>query len=134
MRFYDETHEAKYDEFCKRMKYLDEYHRAVAYLFALDTVCREHINDIFDFDEDVIIREGLHKGWQTGTSRRTTHLAFNLWNSCCSDGDETYTTKDGYEEELPSIEYTPDHIFCSSYASYYYEAIKLRFPLYFNEG
>lgn len=133
MRFYDDEHERKYNDFCQRMQYLDEYHRAVAYLFSLDTVCREHVEDIFDFDRDVIIIEGLQKGWQTGTSRRTTHLAFNLWNSCCSDGDETYKDKDGYEVELPSVAYTPDHIFCNGYAEYYFEAIRLRFPLYCDE-
>lgn len=132
MKFYDDTHKSKYDEFCKKMKYLDEYHRTVAYLFALDKVCREHIGDIFNFAEDGIIREGLHKGWQTSTSRRTTHLAFNLWNSCCSDG-ETYKDNQGYEDELPSVEYTPDHIFCDGYAEYYFEAVRLRFPDYCDE-
>ena len=106
------------------MKHLDVYHRSFAYLIALDTVLCEH--------EDVIIREELHKGWQTSTSRRTTHLAFNLWNSCCSDG-ETYKDNQGYEDELPSVESTPDHIFCDGYAEYYFEDIRLRFPAYCDE-
>lgn len=93
MKFYDDTHELKYIEFCRKMKYFNEYHRSVAYLFALDKVCREHIEDIFDFAEDGIIREGLHKGWQTSTSRRTTHLSFNLGTPVVPTGRPTRTIK-----------------------------------------
>ncbi|MDD6488299.1 MAG: DUF6075 family protein [Clostridia bacterium] len=46
------------------------YHQAVAYLFSLDKVCFEHINDIYDFADNCIISEGLDKSWQTGTSKR----------------------------------------------------------------
>lgn len=130
IRFKDDEHKQKYDEICRKMRYLDSYHTAVAYLLALDTACRKHIDDVFDFGGDGIKRECLHKGWQTSTSRRATHLAFNLWNGCCSDG-ETYTDKDGYEADLPSAEYTPDNIFCDSLAEYFFEAVKLRYPQYF---
>lgn len=132
MTFIDTEHAAFFDKFCGEMKRSDEYHEAVAYLFALDRVCCEHIEDLFNFDEDCIVLEGLRKGWQTGTSMRTTRLAFNLWNGCCSDG-ETYTDKHGYEDELPSRSYTPDEIFCCNLAPFYFEAIKLRYPMYCGE-
>ena len=129
MIFYDEQHETTYNYICSRMKYLDCYHRSLAYLLALDTVLREHIEDVFDFQEDGIKRDGLHKGFQTGTSMKTTRLAFNLWNGCCDDG-ELYTDKNGYETELPSRYYTPENIFCcKDYAPYYWQAIKLRFEM-----
>ncbi|MBR2283921.1 MAG: hypothetical protein IJ874_05815 [Ruminococcus sp.] len=132
MKFRDDEHIKLYNKLCSRMRYLDCYHRCVAYLIALDSVCRQHVEDIFDFQEDGIKRNSLNRGWQTGTSKRTTRLAFNLWNSCCTDG-ETYTDKDGYEDELPSSYYSPDYIFCCEYAVYYWEAIKLRYPEYTNE-
>ena len=129
MIFYDEQHETTYNYICSRMKYLDCYHRSLAYLLALDTVLREHIEDVFDFQEDGIKRDGLHNGFQTGTSMKTTRLAFNLWNGCCDDG-ELYTDKYGYETELPSRYYTPENIFCcKDYAPYYWQAIKLRFEM-----
>lgn len=131
MKFFDESHETKYNEFCNRMKYLDEYHKAVAYLLALDTVCREHPTALFDFGEDIIKPDGLHKDWQTGTSRKTTRLLFNLWNGYCSDG-ETGKDKDGYEVELPSQYYAADNIFNCNYAPYYFEAIRIRFPIFFD--
>ena len=98
-------------------------------LLSLDKVLREHTDEVFDFKEDGIKREGLHKGFQTSTSMKTTRLAFNLWNGCYDDG-ETYTNKDGYETELPSSCYTPDQIFCcKDYAPYYWQAIRIRFEL-----
>lgn len=105
----------------------DPYRASVAYLIALDKVVYEHMRDIFDFEEGRIIPAGLDKGWQTGTSRKTTRLAINLWNGYYSDGD-TYTDKDGYESDLPSSYYTPEQIFCNSeYAPYYWQAIRVRF-------
>lgn len=65
--------------------------------------------------ENIILFDGLRKGWQTGTSLRTTRLAYNLW---CT-----------YIDENPKYS-TPDEIFCCSYAPYYFEAIMLRYPEY----
>ena len=130
IKFYDELHEAKFASIGAKMKYLDEYHKAAAYLLSLDVVCREHIADLFDFDEDVIRPDGLEKDWQTGTSRKTSRLLFNLWNGHCSDGQKG-KDEDGYEVELPSENYAVDNIFNCSYAPYYCEAIRIRFPIFF---
>lgn len=131
IKFMDELHEEKFASIGERMKHLDEYHKAAAYLLALDVVCREHINDLFDFDEDIIKPEGLNKDWQTSTSRKTTRLLLNLWNGCSSDGEKG-KDEDGYEVELPSQHYAPDNIFNCSYAPYYFEAIRIRFPIFFD--
>lgn len=130
--FKDDEHEQLYNDLCERMKYLDEYHRAAAYLLSLDDVCNEHIADIFDLQEDVIIPEALERAWQTGTSMKTTRLLFNLWNGYYTD-NKTYTDEDGQEKDLPSMYYAPDNIFNCSYAPYYWQAIKMRYPLYIEE-
>lgn len=134
--FEDDEHKKMFKQFCGKVvqngKKLDGYHMAIAYLFTLDTACKEHIDDVFDFRTDGIKPDGLSKGWQTSTSVRTTHLAFNLWNGYCYDGD-TYVDKQGYERELPSADYTPDNIFCDSMAKYFFEAIKLRYSQYFGD-
>jgi hypothetical protein len=132
MRFYDTKHENIFYDLIKRMNNTDCYHSAVAYLIGLDTVCREHIESLYDFDEACIKPSALSEAWQTGTSRKTTRLMFNLWNGYCSDG-ETYTDADGYESDLPSRMYAVDEIFCCGYAPYFYEAIKLRYPEYASE-
>lgn len=132
MKFKDNDHKLNYEATINMMKSTDRYHQSVAYLLSLDNVCFEHINDIFDFVDNTIIKEALYQSWQTLKSRRTTRLAFNLWDGYCSEG-ETYIEDDGFEGELPSRYYAPSAIFCCSYAPFYWEAIKLRFPEYAGE-
>lgn len=114
VQFKNDEHEERYYAALAKMKSTDCYHRAVAYLFTLDRDCARHIDDVFDFREDGINPDGLHSGWQTGTSVQTTRLAFNLWNGFIEKGEEK--------------RFTPDEIFNSTYANYYFEAIKLRYP------
>ncbi len=114
VQFKDREHEDNYYTVLEKMKSTDCYHKAVAYLLTLDSVCKKHINDVFDFKEDIIKPDGLHTAWQTGTSVKTTRLAFNLWNTFIESGEEK--------------RFTPDEIFTSSYTKYYFEAIKLRYP------
>ena len=108
-------HEKAFYSLLSRMKKTDRYHSALAYLLTLDNVCRVHISDLFDIEEDIILFAGLEKSWQTGTSLRTTRLAFNLWSTYVDDNPRNST---------------PDEIFCCSYAPYYFEAILLRYPEY----
>lgn len=128
IKFCNALHKGYYGDILSAMKSCDCYHRSMAYLLALDSVLSRQPDSVFDFQEDMIKRDGLHKGFQTGTSMKTTRLAFNLWNGCCDDG-EMYTDKDGYETDLPSHNYAPDEIFSSIYAPYYWQAIRLRFEI-----
>ena len=88
VQFKNDEHEERYYAALAKMKSTDCYHRAVAYLFTLDRDCARHIDDVFDFREDGINPDGLHSGWQTGTSVQTTRLAFNLWNGFIEKGEE----------------------------------------------
>lgn len=123
MNFRDKKHEELFNELCEKMRYSDTYHQSLAYLIALDSVCREHIPEIFNIDEDGIEPNCISKAWQTSTSKRTTRLAFNLWNGSASD-----ITSDG--EEINSNLYAVDEIFDCSYAPYYWQAIQIRYPQY----
>lgn len=115
INFLDDRHEILYNTLCGRMKSQDCYHLAMAYLLTLDSELRKHYLDVFDFENDGIIPEALEQGWQTSTSAKTTRLAFNLWNGYC------------YESGVPDKSYTPEEIFCSEYAAFYWQAIKIRF-------
>ncbi len=127
--FFSEEHEVAFFMMLCRMQSDDCYHQSLAYLLTLDSVCKEHIDDCFDFKNDLIKLEALTQPWQTGASKKTTRLAFNLWNGCYDDG-EKYTDKDGYTVPLPSQYYTVDEIFNCSHAPYYWQAVRLRYPLY----
>ena len=132
--FKDNKHENAFYYFVDKMqlKHSDPERVALAYLLALNTDCRNHINDLYDFEERGIIIEGLDKAWQTHTSLRTTRLAFNLYNGYCYDG-QTYKGSDGYEMDLPSELYSPVYLFSCDLAAYFLEAIKLRYPEYTEE-
>ena len=127
MKFRNAQHKENYRNFLQQMKNQDCYHQAVAYLLALDEVIVNHTEDVFDFTGDsILFEESLHHGWQTGTSRRTTRLLMNLWNGWCSDFDDE-------GEEYASPAYAVNEIFCCSYAPFYWEAIRLRYPEYCTE-
>ena len=128
--FKSKDHETNYHFILEKMKgkLITEQEKALAYLFSLDENCFEHLLDLFDFCENEIIFEGIYK--IHGKSEKTVRLAFNLWNGWCSDG-EKYVSDDLFEDYLPSIYYSPCNIFNCENGIYYFEAIKLRFPKYY---
>lgn len=147
IKFCGKDHEDLFYTLFKKMKSKDCYHGAAAYLLSLDTVLKDHIDRVFDFKEDIIKPECIDEPWQTGTSRKTTRLMFNLWNGkykddppvlCDEDEDEPIDDELVYTEHniandlsiKSSRYYTPDEIFCCSYAPYFWQAIQLRYPEY----
>lgn len=107
---------------------IDCYSKALIYLLGLSNDTRKHFESLFDMKERGIKIGGLRSGWQTGTSLRITRLAFNLWNGCAYDSEEDF------EKGCISGCYVVDEIFSCSYARFFMEAIKLRYPEYTNEN
>lgn len=127
MIFKDKNHEDFYNQNIEKTNtQKDSYHRALFYILGLMEETRVNIKSLYDYQERAINFEGLRKGWQTGTSKRLTRLAFNLFNGF--DGNT------GEEEEKDDCcLYTPYYLFANSFALYMLEAIKLRYPEYMNE-
>ncbi len=120
VKFTDDKHQEFYIAMMARVKRNDCYHRAFFYVIGLTDDTRRHIKDLFDFEEDGIKPEGLEKGWQTSGSSRICRMAFNLWG--------------GYVEGGAEAETTPDNLFACSFAPYFVEGLKLRFPENFARG
>jgi len=119
INFKDKNHEIRYFEILSKMKYTDCYHRSAAYLIALANLVP---NDVFNFEEDLIIPDGLTKGWQTSSTLRATRLMLNLWNGWAHEDETTETNT------TASPLYTVYNIFYDyEYAPYFYEAIRIRF-------
>ncbi len=119
MIFKDECHETLFRSIMQKMNYDDIHHITLAYLIALDDVCRNHVEEMYDFEERCISPECLGKAWQTDTSRKTTRLAYNLYTGStlfCEDNEISYCSV--------------SDIFCCSYAPYYWQALKIRYPEY----
>ena len=115
IRFSSDAHRDFYEDMLGKCRKQDSYHQAFFYVMGLTNDTRVHVNEVFDFQEDCIIPEGLTAGWQTGGSIRVCRMALNLWN--------------GYTE-APGDEFTPEALFCCEFASYFVEALKLRYPEY----
>ena len=137
IKFCGKDHEDLFYTLFKKMKSKDCYHGAAAYLLSLDTVLKDHINRVFDFKEDIIKPECIYEPWQTGTSKKTTRLLFNLWNGKYKDIERRFDDDEEMDEDeeqkriaYSSTYYTPDEIFCCSYAPYFWQAIQLRYPEY----
>ena len=110
--FKDEEHRTFYFEMLAKCKKNDEFHRALIYLFGITIETRWGINQLFDFEHSWINPDGLNKGWQTSGTLKICRLAFNFWNGLADDKGLS----------------TPYELFGSAFTSYFFEAIKLRFP------
>ncbi|MDD3028385.1 MAG: DUF6075 family protein [Erysipelotrichaceae bacterium] len=119
IQFRTVQHKEAYNEYTLKSKIDDSYHRSLFYTLAIDDECRQHINEIYDFEEQCIIPESLDKPWHTNSSFKTELLAFNLYN--------------GYVDELAPELSSPFELFACNYNQYFGEAIKIRFRDYYNE-
>lgn len=124
MKFIDNKHKKFYKKILNKIGKSDVYRRALIYTLAMCPVTREHFNDIFDLEEGLININSLQAAYQTSTSLKVTRAAFSLWNSC------NYDSEQDLENDKVSEYYNISNIFCSSYAPYIYEAIKIRYPEY----
>lgn len=124
MKFIDKEHEEFYKDKINEIGTGDVYRKALIYTLGICETTREHFNNIFDIKQGLINRDALQQPYQTGTSLKVTRMAFSLWNSNCYDSDEDL------EKRIVSTHYNPSEIFCCSFAPYFYEAIKIRYPEY----
>lgn len=130
MLFADKQHYEFYNETMKKVRN-DVYHEALVYTLGISETTRCNFNQIYDIKERTINTEQINKGWQTSSSLRITRLAFNLF----TDGEPTAYTYDEKDNETTDIKecgrYSVSDIFCCSYAPFYIQAIKIRYPEYF---
>ena len=130
MKFYDDEHKKFWRNKLQEMTTLgktDVYYRSLVYVLGICPVTREHFNDIFNLRKGEINIDSLHSAYQTSTSAKTTRMAFSLWNRCLFDSTEDI------ENDKYSPYYNPSEIFCCSYAPYFYEGIKIRYPEFTRE-
>ena len=125
--FKSQEHKDFYLEYLRKCRYQDEYYKALVYCLGIDRDTRSHVDRIYDFDSGCIKTECLREGWMTSGNRRIIYMAFNLYcNGTPSVFD--YKKKDDQIRECRS--YTVEDLFCCSYARYFWEAIRLRYPEY----
>ena len=119
MQFRDDEHKAVYNDLMQRMaaEDWDTNQTLVRYDAVVHDVRPVGVGYLYDFEDGCIHSDALAAAWQTGTSMKTTRLAFNLFT------DNTAWTDD--PEWLAPVE-----LFSCEYAPYYWQALKIRFPQY----
>lgn len=129
MKFIDEEHKQfllkKFNDLDNNKK-RDVYYLSLIYTLGICKETRKHFEEIFEIGEGININS-IHSPWQTDTSAKVTRMAFSLWNGCMYDSDD-----DRVNGKMSNY-YNPSEIFCCSYAPYFYEAIKIRYPEYTGE-
>ena len=131
MKFMNDSHKLFFLKTIQKSSSRDEYYKALFYVLGLTTETREYVDDLFDFKRGLIRTEGLKKSWQTGTTRKVTYLAFNLFNGGCPS---VYELNDPKEKMAELEMYTVSTIFSCYLAPWFWEAVKIRFPFYIEEG
>ena len=127
MVFANEEHEKFYYEKLEQARCQDCYHRALIYVLGISGDTRKHFSQIYDMKSGYIKTECLYQGWQTSGSIKVIRLAFNLY----TDGTPGVTYFEGGDRQVSECRsYSVSDIFCSSYAVYFWEGIKLRYPEY----
>ena len=125
--FTDQKHKDFYLNYLEKCRCRDAYHKALVYCLGIDRDTRSHVDRIYDFQSGCVKTKCLREGWMTSGSRRIVYMAFNLYcNGTPSVFD--YKKKDDQIQECQS--YTVEDLFCCSYARYFWEAIRLRYPEY----
>lgn len=131
MNFIDNEHEEFFEEKMKELSKLgktDVYYKSLVYTLSICETTREHFNEIFDIRKSELDLDSIQKGWQTSTSLKVTRMALNLWNH-----NLMYDSEEDLRNEKISSSYAPSEIFCCSYAPYFWEAVKIRYPEYTKE-
>ena len=130
MKFASKEHQKfwleKFDEMIQLRK-TDVYYKSIIYALGMCETTRKNFDDIFNLKRGEINIDALQGKYQTGTSEKVTRLAFNLWNGC------NYDREQDIENKNLSANYNVSEIFSCSYAPYFYEAIKIRYPEYTRE-
>ena len=118
--FKSREHEKFYEEYLKKCRYQDVYHRALIYCLGIDRDTRDNVNKIYNFKTGCVKTECLQEGWQTSGSLRIVRMAFNLYcNGTPSVGDY-----EAEEDQLKECQcYTVEDLFCCGYARYFLKSV-----------
>ena len=128
MEFVDDEHEKFWEEknlIMQKYGKTDVYYKSIVYTLGICETTRSNFDRIFSIENGEINIDSINSAFQTGTSEKVTRMAFSLWNRCNYDSE-----KDRQKGKVSEY-YNPSEIFCCSYAPYFVEALKIRYPEYF---
>lgn len=131
MKFIDKEHELFWKE---KNLLLQEYgtifshYKALVYTLGICEITRNNFNKIFDIEKGEINIDSINEPYQTSTSVKVTRMAFSLFNGC------NYDSQSDVKKYKVSENYNVSYIFSCSYAPYFVEALKIKYPEDFRES
>lgn len=127
--FKDKEHEKFYFLYLSKCRTQDVCHKALIYCLGISADTRNNVERIYNFKTGCVNPDCLCEGWITSGSARVVRMAFNLY---CNSAVSVFEYDD-VEEQLDEYRrYTAEELFCCSYAPYFWEAVRLRYPEYCN--
>ena len=125
MIFTSEEHKRFFEEKLSQCRQQDVYQAALCYTLGINSDTRLHFDQIFDIESGCVKPECVRQGWQTSGNLKIVYLAFNLY----TNGMPTVDDNDPIDAQLCEAgRYAVDDIFCCSYAPYFWQAVKIRYP------
>lgn len=125
--FRNTAHEEFYYRCLKKCHRQDVYRKALIYCLGIDRDTRENVERVYDFETGLIKPKCINEGWQTSGSQKIVRMAFNLFHN----GTPTVALYKKADQRLGECQcYSVEDLFCCSYAPYFWEAIKIRYPEY----
>ena len=127
--FKDKEHEKFYYMYLPKCKVQDVYHRALIYCLGISADTRNNVGQIYNFETDSVNPDCLYEGWITSGSAKVVRLALNLY---CNRAISVFHYDKAKEQLDEYKHYTVEDLFCCSYAPYFWEAVRIRYPEYCN--
>lgn len=129
--FASKEHYEFFKQTCERLN-ADCYLKALIYTVGISEDTRSRWSSFYDEKERTIKPEVINSGWQTSGSVRITRLAFQLFTDSTPTAIE-YDKDDNPKYSFKECQlYSVSDTFCCSYAPFFVEAVKLRYPDYFS--
>ncbi|WWR14689.1 DUF6075 family protein [Lachnospiraceae bacterium JLR.KK008] len=126
--FRDDEHQDFFYTALEHCRNKDVYHMALLYCLGVSADTRNHVWEVYDFEDDCVKTECLTEGWITSGSAKIIRLALNLY---CNGTPSVSIEGDDPERQLKECRrYTVEELFCCSYARYFWQAVQIRFPEY----
>ncbi|MCI8639331.1 MAG: hypothetical protein HFG41_09375 [Coprococcus sp.] len=125
--FKNKEHKKFFETYLPKCRYQDSYHMALVYCLGIDRDTRTNVNRIYDFKTGNVRTECLQEGWQTSGSVKIVRMAFDLY---CNGTPSVFDSEDAEKQLQECFCYTVGELFCCSYAKYFWEAMKIRYPDY----
>lgn len=127
--FKNDDHQKFYYDKLSRLKDVDIYQQSLVYLLGLSETTRMHFQRIFNIETNTIQPDCVYAAWNTSSTIRIIHLAFNLY----TNGTPTpFNLEEKTNERLQYIQsnYCPIELF-SDYENfeYFVQALRLRFNI-----